>query len=118
MNTIYIASINRSISIKEFKSYLPKVGHVYKINNHNFHKCVGYKGYEPIIESLVILNNPNSDGRIQMSLNPDALPIPQLDFVNRILSGEYIEIESSIYECMVAALKISASSLEEMMEKA
>jgi hypothetical protein len=102
-NDVYIRSINKRISLNEFKKHMYKEGHVYKINDSYFHKCIGYNGSTPVVESLCLLIDVN-EGHTQIIRNVDALPIPSLDFVNKILNDESIEINPNLYDNMVAEI--------------
>jgi len=119
INEVYIASINRKISIGEFKNKCYKVGHAYQINPHYFHKCVGYdKGYFPIVETILFLDKVN-EGNIQLIFYPGDIShaIPSLDFVNAVMSGKIKEIPVSKYEMLYNKLSKYSSELAEMAEE-
>ena len=103
INDVYIRSIDKRISLNEFKKHTYKEGHVYKINDGNFQKCVGYNGYTPIVESLYLIINANG-GHIQIIRDTNALPIPSLDFVNYVLSGKITEIDPDVYDSMIIGI--------------
>ncbi|MBO6255485.1 MAG: hypothetical protein J6O49_17870 [Bacteroidaceae bacterium] len=100
---VYIRSIDKRISLNEFKKHTYKEGHVYKINDGNFQKCVGYKGYTPLVESLCLIINANG-GHTQIIRNPNQLPIPSLDFVNKVLCGEITEVDPDVYDSMIIGI--------------
>ena len=110
---IYIASIDKYISMKEFKSHLPKVGHVYRLNPHYLQKCIGYDGNTPIMEGLVVLSNINN-GTYQLHLYPKDNTNPSLDFVNAILGGRFVEVDAAQYDSLVTAFKNSSAMLADM----
>ena len=103
INDVYIRSIDKRISLNEFKKHTYKEGHVYKINDGNFQKCVGYNGYTPIVESLYLIINANG-GHTQIIRDTNALPIPSLDFVNYVLSGKITEIDPDVYDSMIIGI--------------
>ena len=116
-NTIYVRSLGKTIPITEFESYLPKIGHVYSLNNHYFHKYVGKDDNgQYVVESVAILNNVN-DGDYQMILNPNAVALPSLDFVNMVICGEIKEVDVKYYDKIVAILKETSILLDTMVEK-
>jgi hypothetical protein len=114
----YIASVNRTISIKEFENKYYKVGHAYQINPRYFHKCVGYKGCFPIVETILFLDKVN-DGHIQLIYNPGntSHAIPSLDFVNDVMGGKIKEIPVSQYDMLYNKLSKYSSELAEMAEE-
>ena len=97
MEKIYIRSIDSYIDIEEFKKHYYQEGHVYKINKHNYQKCIGWNKENPIIESLIVLDNINGGDR-QLIFHHEGLNIPSLDFVNDILSGKIIEVDPIKYD--------------------
>ena len=103
INDVYIRSIDKRISLNEFKKHTYKEGHVYRINDSYFHKCIGYNGYTPIVESLCLIINANG-GHTQIIRNTNALPIPSLDFVNYVLSGNITEIDPDVYDSMIIGI--------------
>jgi hypothetical protein len=103
INDVYIRSIDKMISLNEFKKHTYKKGHVYKINDGNFQKCVGYKGYTPLVESLCLIINANG-GHTQIIHNINQLPMASLDFVNRVLSGEITEVDPDVYDRMIIGI--------------
>jgi hypothetical protein len=100
--------------MKEFKKHTYKEGHVYKINDGYFHKCVGYNGYTPIIDYICILDNVN-DGHYNISYQPNGLPIPSLDFVNGVMVGKITEIDPAVYEDVLICIKNITPSLKQMI---
>ena len=115
---VYIASVNRRIPIKEFKNKYYKVGHAYQINPRYFHKCVGYKGCFPIVETILFLDKVN-DGDIQLIYDPGDIShaMPSLDFVNDVMSGKIKEIPVSRYDMLYNKLSKYSSELTEMAEE-
>jgi len=113
-NDIYIRSINKYISLSEFKKYTYKEGHVYKINDGYFQRCIGYEDYTPIIDYICILDNVNG-GHCNISYEPKGLPIPSLDFVNSVLAGEITEIDPTVYENVLFGIKNITPSLKAMI---
>lgn len=114
MEDIYINSINKRISLEEFKKYTYQIGHVYKINSHNFQKCIGYnKDGGPLIESFIILNNING-GNIQLIFHPEGLPIPSLDFVNDFLKGKITEVDPKKYDELVNKFRNTGNEFEKL----
>ena len=103
INDVYIGSINKRIGMNEFKKHTYKEGHVYRINDSYFHKCIGYNWYTPIVESLCLIINANG-GHTQIIRNTNALPIPSLDFVNYVLSGKITEIDPDVYDSMIIGI--------------
>ena len=119
ISEVYIASVNRKISIEEFKNKYYKVGHAYQINSRYFHKCIGYdKGYFPIIETILFLDKVN-DGDIKLVYCPGNIShaIPSLDFVNDVMSGKIKEIPVSKYDMLYNKLSKYSSELAEMVEE-
>ena len=110
---VYIHSIDKKIPIKEYKKYTYKEGHVQRINDHYFHKCtfVDPKTNHPKVESIAVLANING-GNYQVCYNINALPIPELDFVNSILGGKIIEVDVEKYNQMVNTFKEMSHTLE------
>ena len=103
INDVYIRSIDKRISLNEFKKHTYKEGHVYKINDGNFQKCVGYNGYTPLVESLCLIINVNG-GHTQIIRNINQVPMPSLDFVNRVLGGEITEVDPDVYDSMIIGI--------------
>ena len=108
---VYIHSIGKKISIEEFKAHCYKPGHVYKINPHYFHKCVGYKnGGHPVIETFLVLTNINN-GDYQVIFHPatevieedytTCAVLPSLAFVNKVFAGEITEVDPEKYDKLV-----------------
>lgn len=115
---VYIASVNRTISIKEFKDKYYKVGHAYQVNSRLFHKCVGYDGYFPIVETILFLDKVN-EGDIQLIYYPGDIShaISSLDFVSDVMRGKIKEIPISRYEMLYNKLSKYSSELAEMAEE-
>ena len=114
MDKIFIYSVNKYITMDEFKGYVQKVGHAYKINNSYFQKCIGYYNYDkPIVESITILNNVNG-GDYQLIIDATDVPMPSLDFVNGIMDGSIVEINSEVYDKLSSELKSAASKLKNL----
>ena len=101
--TVYIRSIDKRISLDEFKKHMYKEGHLYKINDGYFQKCVGYNGYTPLVESLCLIINVDG-GHTQIIRNIDELPMPSGDFVNKVLSGEITEVDPDVYDSMIIGI--------------
>ena len=112
--TVYIRSVNKTISMEEFKKHTYKEGHAYKINDGYFQRCIGFKGDTPVIDYICILDNVNS-GHYNISYEPNGLPIPSLDFVNRVLDGTITEIDPAVYENVLLGIKNIAPSLKAMI---
>ena len=112
--TVYIQSVNKTISMEEFKKHTYKEGHAYKINDGYFQRCIGFKGYTPIIDYICILDNVNG-GHYNVSYQPNGLPIPSLDFVNRVLDGTITEIDPAVYENILFGIKNITPSLKAMI---
>jgi len=111
INDVYIRSIDKRISLNEFKKHTYKEGHVYKINDGNFQKCVGYKGYTPLVESLHLGINING-GYTEIIHNVNQVPMPSLDFVNGVLCGEITEVDPDVYDSMVIGINNFGMSLK------
>jgi len=113
MENIYIRSIDKKISLEEFKNYIYKVGHAYRINDRYFQKCtyVHPTTFAPAVESMAILTNING-GTYQLNYNPKDHPLPSLDFVNKVLAGDIVEIDVEKYDQMVNTFKEMSHTLE------
>lgn len=114
---VYIWSINKRISMEEFKGYCQKVGHAYKITDAYLEKCVGYDENDyPIIESITILPE-TSNGGCQVIINEHEVPKPSLDFVNGLLEGKYKEIDVEEYDKVRDFIKSHASMMYNYINK-
>lgn len=114
---VYIWSINKRISMEEFKGYCQKVGHAYKITDAYLEKCVGYDdNCTPIIESITILPEL-SDGGCQVIIDENSLPMPSLDFVNGLLEGKYKEIDVEEYDRVRNFIKSHSSMMYNYINK-
>lgn len=116
MDKIYINSVNKHITMEEFNNYTQKVGKAYKINKNYFQKCIDYDEYgRPIVESITILNNVGGNYRLTIYAND--LPKPSLDFVNDVMDGSIVEIDSNVYDKLASEIKRTASMLEDLSLK-
>jgi len=125
LETIYINSIHKHISIEEYKSYYYKPGHVYKINSSYFHRCIGYDGYTPIIETYCCIIDKNT-GDYQVIFRPahkdvnghysKVSVIPSLDFVNKILCGEIKEIDLQQFDELINSFKCTIDNYGKLLE--
>ena len=112
--TVYILSVNKTISMEEFKKHTYKEGHAYKINDNYFQRCIGFKGDTPVIDYIFILDNVNG-GHTHITYNPSGLPIPSLDFVNDVMIGKITEIDPAVYENVLLSIKNIVPSLKAMI---
>lgn len=117
MGTIYINSINKRITFEEFDKLYYQEGHVYKINENHYQKCIKVGNKEDhssfIIESLIIIIN--AEGHTQIIINPKEQRIPSLDFVNNVLSGKYTEIDPEVYEKVKSQLLLITTDLRQKL---
>jgi len=109
---IYICSVDKRISMRDFKSKYYKIGHAYMLNSGYIHKCVGYDGYYPIVEIICILDRVN-EGDIQIIYYPPSKShaLPSMDFVNGIMSGKYKEIDSKKYDSILNKIRNFSSEI-------
>ena len=113
METVYIYSIDKKISMEEFLNHTYQPGHAYKINDHYFQKCISkdLETNEPKIESITILSNING-GIYQLDYTPNEQPMPSGDFVNCIMSGKIKEVDPEKFDQLVMTFKEMSHSLE------
>ena len=98
---IPVVSVVKDITQEEFKQQYYQPGKVYRINNRLLHKCTGYTPEgRPIIDTICFILQPedSNDYQIIKNINAEGDVIPGLDFVNKIISREIQEIDSSIWD--------------------
>jgi len=102
---VYIKSVNKRITLEEFKKYNYQVGKVYKINDGYFHKCVGFSSTgRPVVDTISInVKSDKSEFQIIKSIDRDNqgyYSIPSLDFVNNIMAGIVEEVNPITWDLL------------------
>lgn len=114
-NTIYINSIGKRITMEEFKSHCYKVGHVYRINKCFYNKCVGFENDRPVLQSFFISFPEFGRGLTDIHVSKRVTPMPSLDFVNKIMSGEIVEVDACVFDNVVSTFTSMAESFSKVL---
>jgi len=119
---IYIHTLGKSITEKEFEKYIPKVGEVLILNNCNimrrledvkgcmqFESICAIKQQPPVPGSNIIDTPQLMYGNYKF--------IPSLDIANNVASGEWKIVEGSLFDIVMNKVNNTVDDIQKLIKK-